>query len=105
MLVQHESCILAFRINSLYNYPRLIFTSISKLFYQLNDNHDYLNYFERLYTLQDKLYTDPHQRDIKLHIQNLKTFDFKENFVNDNIFQFKKLHIQNQDYSLYFYDE
>ncbi|ELZ6244674.1 hypothetical protein UXU48_001739, partial [Campylobacter coli] len=56
-------------------------------------------------TLQDKLYTDPHQRDIKLHIQNLKTFDFKENFVNDNIFQFKKLHIQNQDYSLYFYDE
>ncbi|EAI5955244.1 hypothetical protein B7K33_01010 [Campylobacter coli] len=83
----------------------LIFTSISKLFHQLNDNHDYLNYFERLYTLQDKLYTDPHQRDIKLHIQNLKTFDFKENFVNDNIFQFKKLHIQNQDYSLYFYDE
>ncbi|EIT3200294.1 hypothetical protein L1383_000968 [Campylobacter coli] len=83
----------------------LIFTSISKLFYQLNDNHDYLNYFERLYTLQDKLYTDPHQRDIKLHIQNLKTFDFKENFVNDIIFQFKKLHIQNQDYSLYFYDE
>ncbi|ELH5736099.1 hypothetical protein Q9X56_000489 [Campylobacter coli] len=83
----------------------LIFTSISKLFYQLNDNHDYLNYFERLYTLQDKLYTDPHQRDIKLHIQNLKTFDFKENFVNDNIFQFKKLRIQNQDYSLYFYDE
>ncbi|MGJ9124566.1 hypothetical protein [Campylobacter coli] len=83
----------------------LIFTSISKLFYQLNGNHDYLNYFERLYTLQDKLYTDPHQRDIKLHIQNLKTFDFKENFVNDNIFQFKKLHIQNQDYSLYFYDE
>lgn len=83
----------------------LIFTSISKLFYQLNDKHDYLNYFERLYTLQDKLYTDPHQRDIKLHIQNLKTFDFKENFVNDNIFQFKKLHIQNQDYSLYFYDE
>lgn len=105
MLVQHESCILAFRINSLYNYLGLIFTSISKLFYQLNDNHDYLNYFERLYTLQDKLYTDPHQRDIKLHIQNLKTFDFKENFVNDNIFQFKKLHIQNQDYSLYFYDE
>ncbi|EIC9862944.1 hypothetical protein LA013_000822 [Campylobacter coli] len=83
----------------------LIFTSISKLFYQLNDNHDYLNYFERLYTLQDKLYTDPHQRDIKLHIQNLNTFDFKENFINDNIFQFKKLHIQNQDYSLYFYDE
>ncbi|HHW4162458.1 TPA: hypothetical protein ACUW33_000098 [Campylobacter coli] len=83
----------------------LIFTSISKLFYQLNDNHDYLNYFERLYTLQDKLYTDPHQRDIKLHIQNLKTFDFKEKFINDNIFQFKKLHIQNQDYSLYFYDE
>ncbi|HEB7597831.1 TPA: hypothetical protein RZI53_000482 [Campylobacter coli] len=83
----------------------LIFTSISKLFYQLNDNHDYLNYFERLYTLQDKLYTDPHQRDIKLHIQNLKTLDFKENFINDNIFQFKKLHIQNQDYSLYFYDE
>lgn len=83
----------------------LIFTSTSKLFYQLNDNHDYLNYFKRLYTLQDKLYTDPHQRDIKLHIQNLKTFDFKENFINDNIFQFKKLHIQNQDYSLYFYDE
>ncbi|EEO8734305.1 hypothetical protein ACHIUN_05500 [Campylobacter coli] len=83
----------------------LIFTSISKLFYQLNGNHDYLNYFERLYTLQDKLYTDPHQRDIKLHIQNLKTFDFKENSANDNIFQFKKLHIQNQDYSLYFYDE
>ncbi|EID8661012.1 hypothetical protein LCI70_001333, partial [Campylobacter coli] len=70
----------------------LIFTSISKLFYQLNDNHDYLNYFERLYTLQDKLYTDPHQRDIKLHIQNLKTFDLKENSANDNIFQFKKLH-------------
>ncbi|EOZ2160250.1 hypothetical protein ACQQJ8_000262 [Campylobacter coli] len=83
----------------------LIFTSISKLFYQLNDNHDYLNYFERLYILQDKLYTDPYQKDIKLHIQNLKTLDFKENFVNDNIFQFKKLHIQNQDYSLYFYDE
>lgn len=105
MLVQHESCILAFKLILCIIILGLIFTSISKLFYQLNDNHDYLNYFERLYTLQDKLYTDPHQRDIKLHIQNLKTFDFKENFINDNIFQFKKLHIQNQDYSLYFYDE
>ncbi|HEG2927697.1 TPA: hypothetical protein SCW65_000443 [Campylobacter coli] len=86
-------------------YDILFFFCDILFFRRQNDNHDYLNYFERLYTLQDKLYTDPHQRDIKLHIQNLKTFDFKENFVNDNIFQFKKLHIQNQDYSLYFYDE
>ena len=31
----------------------LIFTSISKLFYQLNDNHDYLNYFELEINNQD----------------------------------------------------
>ncbi len=83
----------------------LIFASISKLFYQLNKNHEYLNYFERLYTLQDKLYINPHQKDIKLHVQILKTLDFKENYVDDKIFQFKKLHIQDQDYSLYFYNE
>ncbi len=83
----------------------LIFTSISKLFYQLNKNYDYLNYFERLYALQDKLYTHPHQKDIKLHVQNLKTLDFKENHVDDKIFQFKKLYIPDQDYSLCFYDE
>ncbi|EAL8251509.1 hypothetical protein DXG14_00595 [Campylobacter coli] len=83
----------------------LIFTSISKLFYQLNKNHNYLNYFERLYALQDKLCAHPHQKDIKLYVQNLKTLDFKENYVDDKIFQFKKLYIPDQDYSLYFYDE
>ncbi|WP_417903931.1 hypothetical protein ACD571_07390 [Campylobacter sp. LH-2024] len=80
----------------------IIFISLSKLFFYFHNNENKLNIFQKLYTLQDELYLNPNQKDIILHTQDLKDLKFKEYSIENDLFKFKRLDIQDQNYTLYF---
>ncbi|MGJ0113608.1 hypothetical protein ACD570_04110 [Campylobacter sp. LH-2024] len=45
---------------------------------------------------------NPNQRDIILHTQDLKDLKFKEYYIENDLFKFKRLDMQDQNYTLYF---
>ncbi|WP_431393458.1 hypothetical protein [Campylobacter taeniopygiae] len=52
--------------------------------------------------LQNELYLNPKQKDIILHTQELKDLKFKEHYIENDLFKFKRLYIQDQNYTYYF---
>ncbi|TKX33107.1 prepilin-type N-terminal cleavage/methylation domain-containing protein [Campylobacter aviculae] len=83
----------------------IIFIGISKLFYYFDRNYKNLNLFEKLYGLQNELYIHPNQKDIIIYNQHLKPINIKEYYLDDGLFKFKRLHIQDQNYNIYFSNE
>ncbi|HED1205884.1 TPA: hypothetical protein R4P35_000137 [Campylobacter jejuni] len=80
----------------------LIFIGIFYYYTQLYKNYENLNIFVRLYKLQEELYEKPIFKTIILQTSALKPIVLQEQFVNDGIFQFQKLYLQDQNYSVYF---
>ncbi|MBZ7953577.1 hypothetical protein H2278_01750 [Campylobacter sp. W0018] len=80
----------------------IVFISLSKLFFYFHRNEKKLDIFQKLYTLQNELYLNPKQKDIILHTQELKDLKFKEHYIENDLFKFKRLYIQDQNYTYYF---
>lgn len=82
-----------------------IFTSISKSFDFIYKNYENSNIFEKLYFLQDKLYTNPSLRNITINTSIFNGINLQEAYVKDDLFEFKTLCFSDQNYTLLFHND
>lgn len=82
-----------------------IFTSISKSFDFLYKNYENSNIFEKLYFLQDELYTNPNLRNVAINTSIFGNINLQEAYVKDGLFEFKALYFSDQNYTLLFHND
>ena len=80
----------------------VVFTGLFNYYNHIYKNYDELKLFERLYTLETKLYQSPNYKNINLQSSSLNPLNLKEKFVNDGLFSFHKLSFEDENLSLYF---
>ncbi|MFQ6341458.1 hypothetical protein [Campylobacter sp. VTCC 70190] len=80
----------------------LIFIGIFYYYTQIYKNYENSKLFEKLYKLEESLYEKAILKPLILQTSSLKPMMIQEQVASDEVFEFRKLHFQNQAYKFYF---